>query len=513
MVLQELEGLPEGNIARFRLRPCRVPPLAGKHHAHTAQSIVKIQVPEEEVSLMSRSSAPSALSVVILAAGQGKRMKSALPKVLQPLAGKPLLKHVIEAAQALQASSVSVVYGHRGEVVRDALKAERVEWVEQTEQLGTGHAVQQALPTVKDDALVLVLYGDVPLIRRETLQELVSLAGPKAMSLLTMIVDDPTGYGRIVRNAKGQVLKIVEQKDASRAQLKIRECNTGVLAAPAKLLKKWIGRLRNDNVQGEYLLTDIVSMAVKDKVKVSPLVAPTVAEVLGINDKVQLAEVEALRRAQVAKGLMLAGVTLADPARLDVRGTLTHGMDVFIDVNTILEGNVTLGDRVRIGPNCVIRNATIGDDTEIFASCVIDGAEIGARCNVGPFARMRPTGTLADDVHIGNFVEVKNSKLGAGSKANHLTYVGDAEVGSNVNFGAGTIIANYDGANKHRTVVEDSVHTGSNSVLVAPITVGAGATVGAGSTVTRAVPAGKLTLARARQVVIEDWVRPVKQKK
>jgi bifunctional UDP-N-acetylglucosamine pyrophosphorylase / glucosamine-1-phosphate N-acetyltransferase len=453
------------------------------------------------------------LNVVILAAGQGKRMKSALPKVLQPLAGKPLLKHVIDVAQALQASSVSVVYGHRGDVVRDALKTESVSWVEQAEQLGTGHAVKQALPTVKDDALVLILYGDVPLIRRSTLEELVKLAGPKAMSLLTMVVDNPTGYGRIVRNAKGQVLGIVEQKDASKAQLKIRECNTGVLAAPAKLLKKWIARLKNDNGQGEYLLTDIVSMAVKDKVKVNPLVAPTVAEVLGINDKVQLAEVEALRRAQVANDLMLAGVTLADPARVDVRGTLTAGADVFIDVNTVFEGNVTLGDRVRIGPNCVIRDAKIGNDTEVFSSCVLDSAEIGARCNVGPFARIRPTGTLADDVHIGNFVEVKNSKMGVGSKANHLTYVGDAEVGSKVNLGAGTIIANYDGANKHRTVIEDGVHTGSNSVLVAPITVGAGATVGAGSTVTRTVPAGKLTLARARQVVIEDWVRPIKQKK
>ena len=453
------------------------------------------------------------LNVLILAAGQGKRMKSALPKVLQPLAGKPLLKHVIDVAQALQASSVSVVYGHRGEAVREALKAERVAWVEQAEQLGTGHAVKQALPTVKDDALVLVLYGDVPLIRRQTLEELVQLAGPRAMSLLTMVVDDPAGYGRIVRNARGQVLKIVEQKDASKAQAKIRECNTGVLAAPAKLLKKWIARLKNDNAQGEYLLTDIVAMAVKDKVKVNPLIAPTVAEVLGINDKVQLAEVEALRRAQIAKDLMIAGVTLADPARLDVRGTLKTGMDVFIDVNVVFEGDVTLGDRVRIGPNCVIRNATIGNDTEVFPNCVIDSATLGARCNFGPFARTRPTVTLADDVHIGNFVEVKNSKVGVGSKANHLTYIGDAEVGSGVNFGAGTIVANYDGANKHKTIVEDGVHTGSNSVLVAPITVGAGATVGAGSTVTRGVPAGKLTLARARQVVVEDWVRPVKQKK
>ncbi len=462
---------------------------------------------------MSRSSKPLSLSVVILAAGQGKRMKSALPKVLQPLAGKPLLKHVIDAARSLQPSAVSVVYGHGGDAVREVLKAEDVSWALQAQQLGTGHAVMQALPVLKDDALVLVLYGDVPLIRQSTLEELVKLAGPKAMSLLTMMVDDPTGYGRIVRNARGQVLKIVEQKDASKALLKVKECNTGILAAPAKLLKKWLGRLENNNSQGEYYLTDIVAMAVKDQVKVNPLVSPTVAEVLGINDKVQLAEVEGLRRAQVARDLMIAGVTLADPARLDVRGTLSHGSDVFVDVNAVFDGKVTLGNRVRIGPNCVIRDTSIGDDTEIFANCVIDSADIGAQCLIGPFSRLRPTSTLASGVHIGNFVEVKNSKVGAGSKANHLSYVGDAEVGRRVNVGAGTIVANYDGANKHRTVIEDDAQTGSNSVLVAPITVGAGATVGAGSTVTRAVPAGKLTLARARQVVIDDWVRPIKQKK
>jgi bifunctional UDP-N-acetylglucosamine pyrophosphorylase/glucosamine-1-phosphate N-acetyltransferase len=453
------------------------------------------------------------LSVVILAAGQGKRMKSALPKVLQPLAGKPLLKHVIDVSQSLQPSHVSVVYGHGGDVVREALKGENVSWTLQAQQLGTGHAVKQALPSLKDDSLVLVLYGDVPLIRHSTLEELVKLAGPKAMGLLTMVVDNPTGYGRIVRNARGQVLKIVEQKDASKQQLKIKECNTGILAVPARLLKKWLGKVNNKNSQGEYYLTDIVALAAKDKVKVNPLVSPTVAEVLGINDKVQLAEVEGLRRVQVARDLMLAGVTLADPARVDVRGTLAHGDDVFIDVNAVFEGTVTLGNRVRIGPNCVIRDTKIGDDTEIFANCVLESADIGAKCQIGPFSRMRPTSTLAEGVHLGNFVEVKNSKLGVGSKANHLSYVGDAEVGSRVNVGAGTIVANYDGANKHRTVIEDDAHTGSNSVLVAPITVGAGATVGAGSTVTRGVPAGKLTLARARQVVIDDWVRPVKQKK
>ncbi|MEJ1964388.1 MAG: bifunctional UDP-N-acetylglucosamine diphosphorylase/glucosamine-1-phosphate N-acetyltransferase GlmU [Gammaproteobacteria bacterium] len=462
---------------------------------------------------MSRNSSPLSLSVVILAAGQGKRMKSALPKVLQPLAGKPLLKHVIDVAQSMQPSDVSVVYGHGGDAVRETLKAEKVSWALQAEQLGTGHAVMQALPALKDDALVLVLYGDVPLIRRQTLEELIGLAGPKAVSVLTMVVDNPTGYGRIVRNARGQVLKIVEQGEASKAQLKIRECNTGILAAPAKLLKKWLGKLKTNNSQGEYYLTDVIAMAVKDGVKVNPLVSPTYAEVLGVNDKVQLAEAEGLRRKQVVFDLMVAGVTLADPARIDVRGTLAHGSDVFVDVNAVFEGEVTLGNRVRIGPNCVIRDATIGDDTEILPNCVIDSADIGAQCIIGPFARMRPTSTLANGVHIGNFVEVKNSKMGAGSKANHLSYVGDAEVGSRVNVGAGTIIANYDGANKHRTVIGDDAHTGSNSVLVAPITVGSGATIGAGSTVTRQVPAGKLTLARARQVVIDDWVRPLKNKK
>jgi bifunctional UDP-N-acetylglucosamine pyrophosphorylase/glucosamine-1-phosphate N-acetyltransferase len=453
------------------------------------------------------------VSVVILAAGQGKRMKSDLPKVLQPLAGQPLLKHVIDVAQSLEPASVHVVYGHGGERVREVLKAEQVKWVLQAEQLGTGHAVLQAAPDLADDRLALVLYGDVPLIRRATLDELVKLAGPKALGLLTMIVENPTGYGRIVRNARGQVQKIVEQKDASKAQLKIRECNTGVLVAPAKHLKRWLGSLSNKNTQKEYLLTDIIAMAVKDKVKVNPLVAPTLSEVLGVNDKAQLAELETLRRAQVNRELMLAGVTLADPARVDVRGTLTHASDVFIDVNVVFEGRVNLGNRVRIGPNCVIRDAHIGDDTQVHSSCVIDSATIGADCSIGPFSRVRPTSTLADTVHIGNFVEVKNSTMGDGSKANHLAYVGDAEVGARVNIGAGTIIANYDGANKHRTKIGDDVHTGSNSVLIAPITVGEGATIGAGSTVANQVAPGKLTVARARQVTIDGWKRPTKQKK
>ena len=453
------------------------------------------------------------LSIVILAAGQGKRMNSDRPKVLQPLAGRPLLGHVIETAASLQPDAIEIVYGHGGEQVRAEFATARVGWALQAEQLGTGHAVMQAMPAIADESLVLILYGDVPLIRRETLERLVALAGPRAMSLLTVELPDPTGYGRIVRDEAGRVLKIVEQKDASPAQLAIREGNTGVMAVPATLLREWLGKLRNANAQGEYYLTDIVEMAVEAKLAVEPLVAPTIPEVLGINDRLQLAEVEAEYRRLRARALLQTGVTLADPARIDVRGTLETGRDVFIDINVVFEGCVKLGNRVRIGPNNVIRDATIGDDTQVFANCVIEAADIGADCNIGPFARTRPHATLADGVHIGNFVEVKNSQMGPGSKANHLAYVGDARVGARVNIGAGTIVANYDGANKHRTEIGDDAHTGSNSVLVAPIVVGAGATVGAGSTVTKTVPAGKLTVARGKQITLDGWQRPVKAPK
>jgi bifunctional UDP-N-acetylglucosamine pyrophosphorylase / glucosamine-1-phosphate N-acetyltransferase len=452
------------------------------------------------------------VSVVILAAGEGKRMKSALPKVLQPLAGRPLLAHVIAAARKLSPDAIHVVYGHGGARVRAALEHEHVGWVEQLQQLGTGHAVLQALPHIADDQAVLVLYGDVPLIRAQTLAELLALAGPKSLALLTVRLEHPAGYGRIVR-AKGRVQRIVEEKDATRRELGLHECNTGVLACPARLLKRWLARVQPHNSQGEYYLTDIVAMAVKDKVAVVPLVAGQVSEVLGVNDKAQLAHLEGILRARRAGELLLDGVTLADPARVDIRGSLTHGRDVFIDVNVVFEGDVVLGDGVRVGPGCVVRNSRIGAGTEVFAHCVIDSADIGADCNIGPFARFRPSSRLAAAVHIGNFVEVKNSNMAAGSKANHLAYVGDAEVGARVNIGAGTIIANYDGANKHRTVIQDDVHTGSNSVLVAPITVGAGATIAAGSTVIDAVPAGKLTVARARQTTIENWQRPQKPRK
>ena len=452
------------------------------------------------------------LSVVILAAGEGKRMKSALPKVLQPLAGRPLLQHVIDTARSLDPAAIHVVYGHGGESVPEALASPGINWILQPERLGTGHALMQAMPQIPDPHTVLVLYGDVPLIRRATLAQLLAGAAPARVRLLTMKADDPSGYGRIVRDRGGRVRRIVEEKDASRAELALRECNTGVLAASARLLRRWLALLKPDNSQGEYYLTDVVALAARERIPVEPIVATEAIEVLGVNDKAQLAEAEAAWRARTARELMLAGVTVADPARLDVRGTVTHGADVFLDVNVVLEGRVVLGDGVRVGPGCLIRNSEIGAGTEVFAHCVIDQALIGPACNIGPFARFRPSSQLARGVHIGNFVEVKNSHLGEGSKANHLAYVGDATLGARVNIGAGTIVANYDGANKHRTVIEDDVHTGSNSVLVAPIVVGAGATIGAGSTVTKAVPAGELTVARAPQKTVAGWRRPVKKK-
>ena len=453
------------------------------------------------------------LSIVILAAGEGKRMRSALPKVLQLLAGRPLLQHVIDTARTLAPSAIHVVYGHEGERVRAALGHAPVSWTLQAPQRGTGHALLQAMPQIPDDHRVLVLYGDVPLIGRETLLQLVQLAGAAGVSILTARFEEPEGYGRIVRNARGLVQKIVEQRDATPRQLALQECNTGVLVGPARRLRGWLGRLTRANSQGEYYLTDVIAMAVKDKVPVKALLAQEPAEVLGVNDKAQLARLESICRARSARELLLAGVTLADPARIDVRGTLTHGSDVFIDVNVIFEGRVALGDRVQIGAGCVVRDSEIGADTQVLPHCVIEGALIGPSCLIGPFARLRLAATLAPEVHIGNFVEVKNSQLGAGSKANHLAYVGDAEIGNRVNIGAGTIVANYDGAAKHHTTIGDEVHTGSNSVLVAPITVGAGATIGAGSTVTHSVPAGKLTVARARQTIIEGWRRPVKPAK
>ncbi len=450
------------------------------------------------------------LSVVILAAGQGKRMKSGLPKVLQPLAGMPLLKHVIDTARQLEPAALHVVYGHGGEQVQAAMAAEKLGWALQAQQLGTGHAVMQAMPSVPDDHLVLILYGDVPLTRLDTLRGLIAAAGASSMSLLTVNMRDPSGYGRILRDAAGKPVAIVEQKDASDAQRSIREINTGLMAVPAKLLRRWLTSLRNDNAQGEYYLTDIVAAAVHEKVAVNAVLASDEVEVMGVNDKVQLAEVETALRARRARELMIAGATLADPARVDVRGEVEVSSDVFIDVNVVFNGRVKLGPRVRIGPNCFITDAQIGADTELRANCHVVDARIGERCDIGPFARLRPGAVLKNGVHVGNFVEVKNSELGEGSKANHLSYIGDATIGSKVNVGAGTITCNYDGFNKWPTIIGDRVFIGSGTMLVAPVRIGAGATIGAGSTITRSTPDGKLTLERAKQTTIDGWQPPVK---
>ena len=451
------------------------------------------------------------LSVVILAAGQGKRMASDLPKVLQPLAGQPMLGHVIDTARRLKPAAIIVVHGHGAERVRAAFPAADIEWVLQAEQKGTGHAVMQAMPGIPDEHAVLVLYGDVPLVQGAALAGLVARAGPKALALLSAVLPDPAGYGRIVRDGTGRVLRIVEEKDATTEERAIAEINTGLLAAPAGNLRRWLAALKADNAQGEYYLTDCVGAAVRDGCAVEAVIADTAAEVLGVNDKVQLAEVEAAHRRAKAIELMRAGVTIVDPARVDVRGVVSCGRDVELDINVILIGKVTLGDRVKVGPGCVLGDCVIGADTEIRANSVIDGAVAGARCVIGPFARLRPGTRLADGVHVGNFVEIKNSELGTGSKANHLSYVGDASVGANVNVGAVTVTCNYDGVNKHRTTIGDGAFIGSGTMLVAPVSVGEQATVGAGSTITKPAPAGKLTVERGRQQTIENWKRPEKK--
>ncbi len=453
------------------------------------------------------------LHVVILAAGQGKRMKSRLPKVLHRLAGRTLLEHVAAAARRLDPARIHVVYGHGGARVRGAHPALEVSWVEQSEQRGTGHALEQAMPAIPDEATVLVLYGDVPLIDTATLQDTIAAGAGDAIALITAEVDDPSGYGRILRGDDGRVAGIVEEADASAADRAIREINTGILAASAHRLRGWLARLEENNVQGERYLTDVVAMAVGDGVPVSSVSPLAAEEVLGVNDRAQLAMLERRYQRRQAQRLMRAGVTVMDPARLDIRGEVEVGPDVVLDVNVILEGRVVIGEGASIGPNCVIRDTEIGPHTRIFANTVIEQAHIGSDCNIGPFARFRPGTSLADEVHIGNFVEVKNSRVGHGSKANHLTYLGDTEVGKHVNVGAGTITCNYDGAEKHRTVIEDDVFVGSGVELVAPITVHAGATIGAGATVTKDVPAGVLTVSRGRQTTIENWRRPRKKPK
>jgi len=452
------------------------------------------------------------LDIVILAAGQGTRMRSALPKVLHPVAGQSMLGHVIDTARMLEPKAIHVVIGHGAEQVRDRLAAEDLNFVVQAEQLGTGHAVAQALPAISAER-VLILYGDVPLIEAQTLERLLKKADPQQLALLTVDLADPTGYGRIVRDAQGAVQAIIEHKDASVEQKLIREGNTGILAVPGDRLGDWLGRLSNSNAQGEYYLTDVIAMAVADGLVVATEQPLDAMEVQGANDRIQLAELERHYQQRAAHRLMAQGVTLRDPARFDLRGEVTVGRDVLIDVNVILEGRVVIEDGVEIGPNCVIRNSTLRRGSVVKANSHLEGAELGEGADCGPFARLRPGAMLGANAHVGNFVEVKNSRLGEGAKAGHLAYLGDAEIGARTNIGAGTITCNYDGANKSRTVMGEDVFIGSNSSLVAPLTLGDGATTGAGSVITADVPAATLALGRARQVSIQGWQRPQKSRK
>jgi bifunctional UDP-N-acetylglucosamine pyrophosphorylase / glucosamine-1-phosphate N-acetyltransferase len=451
------------------------------------------------------------LSVVILAAGQGKRMNSNLPKVLQPLAGEPMLQHVIRAARSLDPSNIYVVYGHGGAQVQAALAHEAVDWVLQADQLGTGHAVMQAMCVIPDDHTVLVLYGDVPLISGGTLAKLVAAAGESTLAILSVNVDEARGYGRIVRNADGQVTAIVEQTDATPQQLEIREVNSGLMAAPAGRLRDWLLGLGRNNTEREYFLTDVVAGAAGAGIRIEAIRAANPLEVAGVNDKIQLSAVEAGYRRRRAEELMLAGATLADPARIDIRGDVQVGRDVFIDINAVLIGNVHLAAGVKVGPNCVIANSKIGEGTELFANCVIDQSIIAQHCRIGPFARLRRGTVMHNEVHIGNFVEVKNTEIGAGSKANHLTYLGDSHVGKKVNVGAGSITCNYDGANKWPTVIEDGAFIGSGTMMIAPVRIGAGTTTGAGSTIAKSTPDDKLVFERSQQVTKDHWKRPEKR--
>ncbi|MFJ4350365.1 bifunctional UDP-N-acetylglucosamine diphosphorylase/glucosamine-1-phosphate N-acetyltransferase GlmU [Pseudomonas sp. NPDC089428] len=452
------------------------------------------------------------LDIVILAAGQGTRMRSALPKVLHPVAGNSMLGHVIHSARQLQPQGIHVVIGHGAELVRERLAADDLNFVMQDKQLGTGHAVAQALPAITADT-VLVLYGDVPLIEVETLQRLLTKANDKQLGLLTVTLQDPTGYGRIVRDGEGQVTAIVEHKDASEAQKAIKEGNTGILALPAARLADWMGRLSNNNAQGEYYLTDVIAMAVADGLVVATEQPHDPMEVQGANDRRQLAELERHYQLREGRRLMAQGVTLRDPARFDVRGEVTVGRDVLIDINVILEGKVVIEDDVQIGPNCVIKDSTLRKGAIIKANTHLDGAVMGEGSDAGPFARLRPGSVLEAKAHVGNFVELKNAHLGEGAKAGHLTYLGDAEIGARTNIGAGTITCNYDGANKFKTVMGEDVFIGSNNSLVAPVEIKAGATTAAGSTITQVVEAGDLAVARARQRNISGWKRPEKIKK
>ena len=453
----------------------------------------------------------SDLHVVILAAGQGTRMKSALPKVLHAVGGKPLLEHVIQTAMKLNAKSLHVVYGHGGELVKQQLTHYDVNWVLQDKQLGTGHAVEQAMPSVPDDESVLILYGDVPLIKQATLKMLIDAARQDALGLLTANLPDSTGYGRIVRNDAGEVVKIVEEKDANDEQRSIKEINTGMLALSSSKLKGWLDQLENNNAQGEYYLTDVIGMAALENVSINTVQPGSLFEIEGVNNKKQLSELERAYQQEQAEKLMLQGVTIRDPARFDLRGELEVGQDVIIDVNVVIEGKVTLGNGVTIEPNNLIINSSIADDSTIHSNCVVEYSTIGKSCEIGPFARVRPDTNLAEQVKIGNFVETKKANIAFGSKVNHLSYIGDTEMGSDVNVGAGTITCNYDGAYKHKTVIGNNVFIGSDTQLVAPVEVGDGATIGAGSTITHDVPKGELTLSRSPQKTRAGWKRPVKK--
>ncbi|MBB5211738.1 bifunctional UDP-N-acetylglucosamine diphosphorylase/glucosamine-1-phosphate N-acetyltransferase GlmU [Microbulbifer hydrolyticus] len=453
------------------------------------------------------------IDVVILAAGKGTRMRSDLPKVLHPIGGVPMLGRVIDAAQALGGNGdvqTTVVIGHGAELVRERFASSGVQFVEQTEQLGTGHAVAQAIPNFREGATVLVLYGDVPLVKTATLQSLLkaSASGP---ALLSVVMDDPSGYGRIVRDGAGQVQAIVEQKDADAETLKVTEINTGILAAPANLLTQWLPELSSDNAQGEYYLTDVIARSVSENIAVTGVIADDPNEVAGVNSRAQQAELERALQADTASALMAAGVTLLDPVRIDVRGSLICGSDVSIDINCIFEGQVSLGDKVQVGPNCLLKNCQLAAGTVVEANTIIEDAVVGEACTIGPFARLRPGTELANGAKVGNFVETKKAKIGLGSKVNHLSYIGDAEVGEGVNIGAGTITCNYDGVNKSKTVIGNGAFIGSNSALVAPVEIGAGATIGAGSTITREVSADELAVARGKQRNIGGWQRPTKK--
>ncbi len=451
-----------------------------------------------------------ALTIVILAAGQGQRMNSDTPKVLQPLAGRAILSHVLDTAEALQPDAVNVVYGHGGETVRDAFAGRQVGWSLQAEQRGTGHALTQALPQIPDDHGLLVLYGDVPLVTAASLQTLMSQTATGGIALLTAILDEPAGYGRVLRSESGALTGIVEDREATPDQLGVKEIDTGIMLLPADSARRWVGALRDDNNKGEFYLTDVIAMAVSEGLPVEGIPVPDPTEVLGINDRSQLAEAERVLQRRYADALMAQGATLADPQRFDLRGTLSVGRDVSIDVGAVFEGNVALGDRVRIGPNVVISDSDLGADCRIHSHCVIDGVIAGIGCEIGPFARLRPGTAFEERVKVGNFVEVKASSVAPGSKMNHLSYVGDTRVGRDVNIGAGTIVCNYDGAKKNPTKIGDRVFVGSGSMLVAPLTVGDGATIAAGSTITKDVPGETLTVARERQTTIKGWKRPVK---